>query len=425
MSARISRPTETPQTRVVQQLDTLLKQREAAVQDWLENQRDVFGAPFYSSVDLRHAGFKLAPVDTNLFPAGFNNLSAAARVRAAAQMQRCFAKIDVKRVLVIPENHTRNLNYLENLVVLQLILQAAGVAVEIGSLLAEGEPLQLVSAGGTPLTQYPLLKEGNRLSTSTGFVPDLILLNNDLTSGLPEILRGITQPIAPRPGLGWHRRRKSIHFDAYDKIATEFALTFDIDPWLLTTETHRCGHVNFADRQGLECVALGVERVLARVRAHYTRYGITQNPYVFIKSDAGTYGMGIMTAHSGDEVMEINKKGRNKMSTIKEGVQSTEVIIQEGVPTACSVDGFAAEPMLYLVRGVAVGGAYRVNRERDSEGNLNASGMYFAPMCDETEAAAHAGAVAMPECSFGAFGLVAALAALAATQEEYGENYAI
>ena len=27
------------------------------------------------SVDLRNSGFKLAPVDTNLFPGGFNNLN--------------------------------------------------------------------------------------------------------------------------------------------------------------------------------------------------------------------------------------------------------------------------------------------------------------------------------------------------------------
>ena len=30
---------------------------------------------FYGSVDLRNAGYKLAPVDMNLFPGGFNNLS--------------------------------------------------------------------------------------------------------------------------------------------------------------------------------------------------------------------------------------------------------------------------------------------------------------------------------------------------------------
>jgi glutamate--cysteine ligase len=33
-------------------------------------------AAFYASVDLRNAGFKLAPVDTNLFPGGFNHLTA-------------------------------------------------------------------------------------------------------------------------------------------------------------------------------------------------------------------------------------------------------------------------------------------------------------------------------------------------------------
>ena len=38
-------------------------------QKWMEH-----AAPFYASVDLRNSGFKLAPVDTNLFPAGFNNL---------------------------------------------------------------------------------------------------------------------------------------------------------------------------------------------------------------------------------------------------------------------------------------------------------------------------------------------------------------
>lgn len=32
-------------------------------------------APFYGSMDLRNSGFKLAPVDANLFPRGFNDLN--------------------------------------------------------------------------------------------------------------------------------------------------------------------------------------------------------------------------------------------------------------------------------------------------------------------------------------------------------------
>jgi glutamate--cysteine ligase len=38
-----------------------------------------------TSVDLRNAGFKLAPVDTNLFPGGFNNLNPALPCRCACR----------------------------------------------------------------------------------------------------------------------------------------------------------------------------------------------------------------------------------------------------------------------------------------------------------------------------------------------------
>ncbi len=133
--------------------------------------------------------------------------------------------------------------------------------------------------------------------------------------------------------------------------------------------------------------------------------------------------MGIMTVRSGDEVYEINKKIRNKMNVIKEGVHSSEVIIQEGVPTIDRVEDGPAEPMIYLVDAFAVGGAYRVNATRDAQNNLNATGMRFVGMCDEQESMPEH--VAVRECKFGALGLVGALASLAARREEYGEQYSI
>jgi glutamate--cysteine ligase len=389
---------------------------------WMDARRMESGAPFYSSVDVRHAGYKLAPVDTNLFPAGFNQLSSAARARAAARIKARLTRYqEVKRVLVIPENHTRNTGYIDNLAALIAILREAGCEVELGSLAATDAPIDVTTSGGEVLREMPLVRHGSLLKTASAFCPQLIILNNDLTSGLPDLLRGVAQPIAPRPSQGWHRRRKSIHFEAYDKLAHEFATAFSIDPWLITTEFHKCGRVNFGERQGLECVAMGVEKVLHKIRGHYANYGITEEPYVYVKSDSGTYGMGIMTVKSGDEMLEINKKIRNKMNVIKEGVQSTEVIIQEGVPTVDAVEGAPAEPMLYLVDGHAVGGAYRVNDQRDAQNNLNATGMRFVGMCDEGE---H-GKVAMPACRFGALGLIAELASLAAPREEYGESYSI
>lgn len=406
----------------------LFAMRGEEIQHWVASKRRVHGAPFYSSVDIRHAGYKIAPVDTNLFPAGFNNLSDAARVRAAQRFKARLAEYDAqtRRVLIVPENHTRNTGYIDNLIALRQILREAGCDVVIGSLIATAQqPVQVAGSSGELVDEEMLVREGSVLHTASGFTPQLIVLNNDLTAGMPDVLRGLgaAQPVVPRPAQGWHRRRKSIYFEAYDALAREFAHDFAFDPWLLSTEFHKCGRVNFGEKQGLDCVALGVEKVLHKIRTHYARYGITQEPYVYVKSDSGTYGMGIMTVKSGDEVIDINKKIRNKMNVIKEGVQSTEVIIQEGVPTADIIEGAPAEPMVYAADGFAVGGAYRVNSERDALGNLNASGMRFVGMCDEQEKMHDH--IAMPDCNFGALGLVAGLASLAARREEYGEQYSI
>ena len=410
-------------TDIITILDRLLTSRHDEVEQWLAAERR-YAAPYiYTSVDLRHAKFKLVPVDTNLYPAGFNNLSLAAKGRAVRRFSAFFDERGLKGrpILIVPENHTRNLGYLENLYVLQEIISATGAMVQIGSLAAlAGEKLQLATLHGNTVIQHPLVREGNILKTEEGFVPAAVVLNNDLTGGVPDILKGISQMIEPPLSMGWYQRRKTVHFTAYSHIAEKFAQHFGIDPWLISTDFHYTGLVNFAERHGLEAVAVGVEEVLEKTRAKYKEYGISNEPYVFIKADSGTYGMGIMTVRSGDELYEINKKTRNKMSTIKEGAQNSEVIIQEGVPTIDTVDGKSAEPMMYLVDGVPVGGAYRVNATRDALSNLNASGMEFAGMCDEAETPD--GRIKVTGCNFRVFGVIAALAALAAANEEKLQN---
>lgn len=405
---------------IITLLDELMNRRRSEVEDWLFQKRQE-AAPFiYSSVDLRHSGAKLAPVDTNLFPAGFNNISPAARARAVRHFRDRLDEHPAhpRRILIIPENHTRNLGYLENLAVLAEIMEQTGREVVIGNL-ASDENLQLQTLSGRTITEYALQRKGDRLATKDGFKPDFILLNNDCTSGIPEMLRGVSQPVEPSPHMGWHARRKSEHARAYGQLADDFGHSFGIDPWLITATSHRCGIVDFKESRGIECVALGVERVLHLTRRKYAEYGITETPYVFVKADSGTYGMGIMTVQGGEELLELNKKIRNKMNVIKEGTHNTEVIVQEGIPTIDHVGEAAAEPMIYLVDGVPVGGAYRVNSERDAHSNLNASGMQFAGMCDQAEFLQQRERVAISDCNFSVFGLVAALAALAAAREEY------
>lgn len=404
---------------VIARLKKLLAERGSEVQAWFGGASNNTMPFFYNSVDLRHSGYKIAPVDTNIFPAGFNNLNEYERARAVKQTRAFFDKYypDVKKILLVPEDHTRNTFYLENVGVLSGILKEAGLELQISSLATAegGEDVNFTTHSGMELKFTSLVKKDGIIKTKDGFTPDFILLNNDMTSGAPELFEGIKQIVSPPVEFGWHQRRKTSHFETYNNMARDFAHVFGIDPWLISTYFARCGVVNFKEKLGLECVAIQVDKLIARIQHKYDEYGIKETPYVFIKSDKGTYGMGIMTARSGSEVLSIGKDIRKKMNMIKGGTQNTEVIIQEGVPTIDKAGENTAEPMIYLVGGEPVGCIYRVNTQRDSYENLNASGMAFESIC------AHSSDKEL--C--GALGLIARLAAHAAAWECYVESYSI
>ena len=99
------------------------------IEQWLRNEWQMHAAPFYCSVDLRNSGFKLAPVDTNLFPGGFNNLNREFMPLCVQAMMVAIDKIctGARSVLLIPESHTRNIFYLQNLATLHAIMRHAGI----------------------------------------------------------------------------------------------------------------------------------------------------------------------------------------------------------------------------------------------------------------------------------------------------------
>jgi glutamate--cysteine ligase len=406
-------------------LQDLLAHRMTEVRDWLEAEFATTPALFYSSVDLRHSGLKLAPVDTNLFPAGFNNIDPDGHLYAASVLKTMLHERlpGAKKLLLLPENHTRNQGYIDHLCHLIRIIEEAGLEVQLGRLLPEqygsddsDDVIELTTSKGRLLQSEPIARAGDTISTKAGYVPDVVVVNNDLTAGAPKILCGLEQAVMPPTGVGWYRRRKSVYFDAYDKIAGAFAATFDFDPWLISTYSHQCGTINFKERTGLECVAINVEKVLHRLRQKYERYGITEEPYVFIKANSGTYGMGIMTVRSGEEVYEMNKKARNKMNVIKEGTANSDVIIQEGVPTLDAREGATAEPVIYLLGGKAIGGFWRVNQARDAYINLNATGMHFETMREDF---AQCFSPTSDASAVSVYALISELATLAASREDY------
>ena len=396
-----------------------------SIERWFRLEWQEHTPPFYCSVDLRNAGFKLAPVDTNLFPGGFNNLAPEMLPLAVQAAMAAIEKIcpDAKNLLLIPERHTRNMFYLQNVARLSLIMRQAGLNVRLGSLSEEiTEPTPIELPDGQTLVVEPLARlgtKGRRLGLKD-FDPCSILLNNDLSAGIPPILENIhEQYLLPPLHAGWSTRRKSSHFAAYDEVAKKFAKLIDIDPWMVNPYFARTTGVNFHERIGEEELADAVEAVLKKISKKYREYGIKETPYVVVKADAGTYGMGIMTVRDPSEVKGLNRKERNKMSVVKEGLEVSDVIIQEGVHTFEKVNEAVAEPVVYMIDRYVVGGFYRVHTGRGNDENLNAPGMHFVPLAFAPNGIpdSHAKPGAAVPNRFYMYGVVARLALLAASLE--------
>ncbi|MES2482677.1 MAG: glutamate--cysteine ligase [Pseudomonadota bacterium] len=367
----------------INELEQRVLESMPAIERWFRLEWMEHTPPFYSSVDIRNAGFKLAPVDTNLFPGGWNNLTQAMLPLAVQAAMAAIEKIcpEAKNLLVIPENHTRNTFYLANLAQLKRIFHMAGLNVRIGSVSPDiKEPTSFEIPGGETITLEPVVRSHFRLGLKD-FDPCTILLNNDLSAGAPGILEDLhEQYLLPPLHAGWSVRRKSRHFQSYEEVSKRFGKMLGIDPWLVNPMFNRCGEVDFNETAGMECLRTNVDALLTRVRRKYKEYGINEKPFAIVKADNGTYGMGIMTVRDVKDLEQINRRTRNKMSVIKDGQEVSEVIIQEGVLTNERIHDAVAEPVVYMMDRYVVGGFYRVHAERGVDENLNAPGASFVPL---------------------------------------------
>jgi glutamate--cysteine ligase len=407
----------------INELEARILDSMPAIERWFRLEWMEHTPPFYTSVDVRNAGFKLAPVDTNLFPGGWNNLTPEMLPLAVQAAMAAIEKIcpEAKNLLLIPEKHTRNTFYMTNVARLVQIFTQAGLNVRLGSLDPEvKEPTTFELPGGESLTMEPLLRSQRRLGLKN-FDPCTILLNNDLSAGIPAVLEGLhEQYLLPPLHAGWAVRRKTNHFQAYEEVAKKFSKLMGMDPWLINPMFSQCGEVNFAEGTGIECVQTNVDALLGKIRRKYKEYGINEKPFVIVKADNGTYGMGIMTVRDAKQLDELNRRTRNKMSVIKDGQEVTEVIIQEGVPTYERMNDAVAEPVVYMLDRYVVGGFYRVHADRGIDENLNSPGAQFIPLAfAESNHLPRQGTKpgASAPNRFYMYGVVARLAMLAASYE--------
>ncbi|MGA1059508.1 MAG: glutamate--cysteine ligase [Burkholderiaceae bacterium] len=373
----------------INELEQRILESMPAIERWFRLEWMEHTPPFYTSVDIRNAGFKLAPVDTNLYPGGWNNLTDEMLPLAVQAAMAAIEKIcpEAKNLLLVPENHTRNTFYLRNVVQLQRIFEQAGLNVRLGSLNPDIlEPTDITLSSGETLTLEPLQRDGRRIGLK-GFDPCTVLINNDLSAGTPAVLQNLhEQFVLPPLHAGWSVRRKSTHFAAYEEVAKRFAKLLGMDHWLINPMFNHCGQVDFADGEGMACMRDNVDVLLTKIRRKYKEYGIQEKPFVVIKADNGTYGMGVMTVRDAAELNDLNRRTRNKMSTVKDGLPVSDVLIQEGVTTNERINEAVAEPVVYMLDRYVVGGFYRVHAERGVDENLNAPGASFVPLAFDQSA---------------------------------------
>ncbi|GAB3766002.1 glutamate--cysteine ligase [Ramlibacter monticola] len=367
----------------INELEQRILESMPAVERWFRLEWMEHTPPFYCSVDVRNAGFKLAPVDTNLYPGGWNNLTPEMLPLAVQAAMAAVEKIcpEAKNLLIVPENGKRSSFYLSNIAQLQRIFRMAGLNVRVGSIdpdIKKQTTIQIPH--DDPVTLEPVVRGKHRLGLKN-FDPCTILLNNDLTAGAPGILEDLhEQYLLPPLHAGWSVRRKSRHFQSYEDVAKRFGKMLGIDPWLVNPLFNRCGELDFAKSEGLDCLRANVDALMAKIRRKYKEYGINEKPFVVVKADYGSEGMGIMTVRDVKDLDQIRDRPKNKPPVVKGGKAITDVIIQEGVLTAERINDAVAEPVVYMMDRYVVGGFYRVHADRGIDENLNAPGAVYVPL---------------------------------------------
>jgi len=359
------------------EFDTFVVQNWNEINSFLDTMTQGLELPLYTSVDIRESLKSYAPIDNNLYPAGFNNICMLDLNLTAEKIKSFIISYnkEAKRIGIISESHTKNKFYLNHLAQLSHLVKAGGFEVKVisldDSLFVDGPQLELESQDGSLVTIYKAQEDRSKIKVNNESL-DFIIINNDQSQPIDIDWAQVSTPIHPSPFMGWDKRQKTTHFEIYKEQADKFCEHFSIDPTLIQAKFISIKDLDFLAKEGLDKLGDAVDEIKAQ---------ISEEQKVFIKASQGTYGMGIMVVNSGDEVRNMNRKTRNKMDVGKNKIKFTSALIQEGIETVLTHDGNPAEITIYLIGGKSVGGFLRTNPDRDSTGNLNSRGVIYQKFC--------------------------------------------
>jgi glutamate--cysteine ligase len=337
--------------------------------------------PIYSSYDIRDAGYKVSNVDANIFPAGFNNICPTDK-ESAIEIMNAYLKASygdrLKKIVLVTEEHTNNPYYWDNVYTIKHLLESTGKEIRVAFPKQLTENLFLKSANG-----FEIIVESGLGSDPvfSEFKPDLIINNNDFSNAHEEWVKTIVVPQNPPRELGWYQRKKSNYFKYYNQLVSEFADVAGVDPMLFSVKTEYFQNFDINEEASKKKLAEIVDQTILNLKNEYEKRGWLQKPFVFVKNNAGTYGLAVIKVESGSDVLEWSYKSRKKMKAAKGGRDVEEVIIQEGIPSIVEKEGVVAEPVIYMIGSSLAGGFLRTHSEKSSTESLNSPGAVYKRLC--------------------------------------------
>lgn len=401
-----------------------IKDRQNTIHEWLASYEGAKELPIYSSVDIRNAGFKTSVVDTNIFPAGFNNLCPHGLQDSVELIKKAIDQrvSNCRDILIIAEEHTRNTWYLENVRILQDIIEKAGYQVKIATFLTEQPDFcqetmsaEFDTAAGKKVRIFCFRNILEKYEVGLEKF-DLIIMNNDLSAGIPDILKISNVPIYPSILAGWHSRLKSRHFSHVDDLMLEFSKIIDLDPWMVSSLHSVVDYVDINSEQDREKLKNAAEQLFSQIQSKYDEHNIQEKPYIVIKSDSGTYGMGVLAVEDPQELLDLNRKKRNKLHVGKSSRVTSRFLLQEGVPTIYNINQKVSEVCIYQIENNLIGGFYRSHSAKNSRENLNSKGMEFHTICPHSAKYGDCGVTSSPTM-FDVYRILARIAGIAAHRE--------
>jgi glutamate--cysteine ligase len=245
---------------------------------------------------------------------------------------------------------------------------------------------------------------------------DLIIMNNDLTTGIPDVLKEAKVPVYPSMYAGWHSRSKSQHFIYTNELMTELGKIVGVDPWLFSSLFTTVDNVNINDEADRARIAAAAEQLFKDIRAKYQEHGIDSKPFIFMKPDSGTYGMGVLPIEDPKDIINLNHRQKGKLYKGKNSQVITRYLLQEGVPTIHEIEHQAGEVCIYQIDNDLVGGFYRFNKEKNSRQNLNSPGAEFQKICPHSQQ--YGDCIPHPNTNvFDIYRILARVAGIAASRE--------